>query len=73
MIDFEDFNYKMTHSTEEQLIDEIKIIVGILEQDAKSKASYGKETIKKETYIQHCDRALRAFEVMKHMRGECQV
>lgn len=73
MIDFENFNYKMTHSVEEQLIDEIKIIVGILEQDAKSKASYGKETIKRETYIQHCDRALRAFEVMKHMRSECEV
>lgn len=73
MIDFADFEYKMTHSIEEQLIDEIKIIVKILEKDAKSKASYGKETIKKETYIQHCDRALRAFEVMKHMRSECQV
>ena len=43
MIDFEDFNYKMTHSTEEQLIDEIKIDIDNLRLDIKEQ--YTKEQI----------------------------
>ena len=73
MIDFEDFTYKMTHSVEEQLLDEIECIVKVLKEDAKSKASFGKETINKDTYIRHCDRAIKAFEVIKSCRGDCQV
>lgn len=73
MIDFEDFNYKMTHSVEEQLLDEVQRIINVLQKDAKSKASYGREIINKDTYVGHCDRAIKAFEVIKSCRSDCQV
>lgn len=73
MIDFQDFTYKMTHSIEEQLLDELQRIINVLQDDAKSKASSGRETIKKETYIEHCDRAIKVFEVIKSCRSDCQV